>query len=87
MPLNSETTEEVNHNFEVVDITTVNLTAAEGDMKMWPEVGIHPIKTEEEETKHIKAHNQQLHHTDDVITEVEEVHLDKQENGVQPVES
>jgi hypothetical protein len=58
MPLNTETTEEVHHNSDVVDITTVNLTAAEGDTKMWPEGGTHPIKTEEEETKHLKAHNQ-----------------------------
>jgi hypothetical protein len=47
----------------VVDTTIVNFTATEGETKMWPEVGTHPIKIEGEETRHLKAHNQQQHHT------------------------
>ena len=54
---------------------------------MQPGVGTHPIKTEEKETKHLKAHNKQLHHTEETITEVEELHPDKQENGVQLVKN
>jgi hypothetical protein len=46
----TENSEVTRHNSElvdmVVDTTTVNLTASEGDTKMWPEVGTHPIKTE-----------------------------------------
>ena len=82
MPLNSETTEEVHHNFEVVDIITVNLTAAEGDIKMWPEVGTHLIKTEGEETTHLKAQSQKQHYTEEAILEFDDLHPDKQGNSV-----
>jgi hypothetical protein len=55
----------------VVNTTTVNLTTAELDMKLWPRVGTHPIKIEGEETRHLKEHNPQHQHTE-AITEVEE---------------
>jgi hypothetical protein len=60
MPLNIETTEEdttkvskvVDHNLEVVDVvdtTSVNLTAAGGDTTKWPEMGTYPITTSGEQ--------------------------------------
>jgi hypothetical protein len=93
MPFNTETTDEVGtqvsqtvyHNSEVLDIATINLTAAGHENVA--RGGYSSSKTQEEETKHLKAHNQQLHHTEEAIMEVEEIHLDKQENYVQPVEN
>ncbi len=93
MPLNMETTEVditeisevVHHKSELVDIVdtiTVNLTAAEGDIKMWPEVGTHLIKTEGEETTHLKAQSQKQHYTEEAILEFDDLHPDKQGNSV-----
>ena len=46
----------------MVNIKTCNLISAEGDTKMQPGVGTHPIKTEEKETKHLKAHSTTIPH-------------------------
>jgi hypothetical protein len=67
----TKVSEVVQHNTKVVDMVataTVNLKVPEKDTKMQPEGGTPPIKTEGEETRYLKEHNQQQHHTEEAIT-------------------
>jgi hypothetical protein len=84
-----ETSEDVHHNLEVVnveDTTATKLKTAEDVRKILPMVDTYPRKTEEEDTK-TKPQQPHLKEEEVTKTEIEEIQITKTASSVLTAES